>query len=50
MKWAKRVRHEVYNAVDSIGKSLVFVRWKGNGEITIGFNFIGADPVGSVRR
>ena len=50
MKSAKRGDHEVYNTVDSDGKPLVFVRWKDNGEITIGSNCIGVDPSGNVRR
>ena len=40
----------MYNAVDFAEKPLVFVWWRGNGEITIGSNCIGADPVGSVKR
>ena len=50
MKLTKRGEHEVYNAAGSAEKPLVFFRWKGNGEIAIGSNCIGADPVGSVRR
>ena len=49
-KSAKRGEHEMYNAVGSAGKPLLFVRWKDNGEITIGSNCIGVDPGGSVRR
>ena len=40
----------MYNAVDSAEKPLVFVWWRGNGEITIGSNCIGVDAVGSVKR
>ena len=41
MKYAERGEYEVYNAVDSAGKLLVFAT---------GSNCIGFDPLGSVRR
>ena len=40
----------MYNAVDSAGKLLLFLRWNCNDEITIGSNCIGVDLEGSVRR
>ena len=48
VKSANRGEHEVFNTVDSAWKPLVLVRWKVNGEMTLGSNCIGFDPSGSI--
>lgn len=50
MKSPNKGEHEVCNTADSSGKPLVFVRWKDNGEITLGSKCIGVNPAGKVRR